>query len=122
MAAMVLVIISALGMPLVSKLLPLIFGSTVFVLAAIKLGYDISVSDKTEATVTKDIGGQAEKSRVPLRAYLVIGGWVLGFLLAIYLLGFLIACPLLVLSYMKMHGTSWLTAIRAVSNVTKEQS
>ncbi len=111
MAAMLIVIISALGMPLVSKLLPLIFGSVIFVLAAIKLGYDISAGDRTKATVTRDIGGQTEESKAPLRAYLLIGAWVAGFLMAIYLLGLGIACLLLVFSYMKTHGTSWLTTI-----------
>ncbi len=111
MAAMLLVIILALGMPLMSKLLPLIFSSAIFILAAIKLWHDISAGDRAEATVAKDIAGQAEESKAPLRAYLLIGAWVVGFPLAIYLLGLLIACSLLVFAYMKTHGTSWLTAI-----------
>lgn len=113
-----IVIISALGMPFVSKLLPLIFGSAVFILAAIKFWYDILARDRMEATVTKDIAGQTEESKVPLRAYLPIGAWVVGFLLTIYLLGFLIACPLLVLSYMKTHGTGWLTTIISTIVIT----
>jgi len=111
MAAMLLVIVLALGMPLVSKLLPLLFSSLIIILAAIKLWYDIWAGDKTEETVIKDIAGLGEESEAPLRAYLLIGAWVVGFLLAIYLLGLLIACPLLVFSYMKTHGTRWLTAI-----------
>jgi len=34
-----------------------------------------------------------------------------GFFVAIYLLGFIIAIPLFILAYMKAHGTRWLAAI-----------
>ena len=103
----------ALSMPFVSKVLPLIFGGTITILAAIKL-WDESQSKKKVETKIKDIedtGEQIEESTVPLHDYLPIGGWVLGFLVAIYLLGFLIACPLLIFSYMKTHGGGWLITI-----------
>lgn len=105
------VVALALGMPLVSKLLPLIFGSAIVILAAIEFCYDISVRNRAVATVIKDKVEQTEENKETLRAYLPIGAWIVGFLLVIYLLGLLIACPLLVFSYMKRHGTSWLTAI-----------
>jgi len=99
------IVVSALGMPFASKLLPLIFGSTILILAAIKLWDEIGARHGTGVPKKEDvgdIGGQTEKSKAPLRAYLPIGGWVFGFLLVIYLLGFLIACPLLIFSYMKV--------------------
>ena len=55
--------------------------------------------------------GKDEESKRILRGYLVTGVWVGGFVAAIFLVGFLIAIPLFVFSYMRLHGSSWLGAI-----------
>ena len=94
-----------------SKLLPLVFSSTVFVLAAIGLGREILTKEKSGATVAGGEAGKQEESRESWRGSLVAGAWVAGFFLVIYLLGFIIAIPLFVLSYMKLHGTRWVVAI-----------
>ena len=93
-----------------SKLLPLVISSAVFVLAAIGLGREIKAGIKGEATVTGGETTEREESGEGWRGYLLAGAWVAGFLLVIYLLGFLIAIPLFIIAYMKSHGTRWLVA------------
>lgn len=90
-----LVIIAlSVGMPYYeSKLLPLIFGGGILVLSVIGLWRNI----KTQSSESVGIKlGQL----LPL-------AWMVGFLLVAYLLGFLIAVPLFILSFMKTHGIGW---------------
>lgn len=92
-----------------SRLLPLMFGGAIFLLGAIQLVSEILPRVRSETTVTEEQPGEEKKSS--WYGYLLIEGWVVGFLLAIYLLGFMIAIPLFTVSYMKSHGTRWLVAI-----------
>lgn len=48
----------------------------------------------------------------------IFAAWFLGFCLAIYLLGHLIAIPLFSLSYVKWRGKSWVIAIAAAACIT----
>ncbi len=101
-AVMLAVIVLSLRMEyLESKLLPLIISGAVLVLAAIRLGKEIF----------KGVPDGSEETGEGWRGYLISGAWAVGFFLAIYLLGFIIAIPLFILSYMKSHGTRWLVAI-----------
>ncbi len=112
MVVMLVVIISSLRMEYFeSKLLPIIIGSVVFVLAAIALWRELLAGGKSRATVTGGETTREEETGVGWLRYLLAGAWVVGFFLAIYLLGFIIAIPLFILSYMKSHGTGWLTTI-----------
>ena len=94
-----------------TKLLPLVIGSAVFVLSAIGLWREISAGNQQEVTVTGGDTTRAEEAKESWRGYLLAGSWVVGFFLVIYLLGFIIAIPLFIISYMKTHGMRWLTAI-----------
>lgn len=69
-----------------SKLLPVIIGSAVFILAAVLLRRDISAKGESEATPDGD-GEGTDKPVEPLSGYLRQGAWVGGFVLAVYLLG-----------------------------------
>lgn len=103
MAIALVVVVSSIRMEhWKSKLLPLIISSIMLILGAIELRTGIfkPVESKDENI----------ESRRILRGYLVTGGWVVGFLIGVYLLGFLIAIPLFTLSYMKLHGSTWLGA------------
>lgn len=111
MVIMLVVIILSLGMPIMSKLLPLTFGSTIFLLAAIKFWQEFSSLDRRGAAITEDEVRKREESKATRRGYLLAGAWIAGFTLASYLLGLLTAVPLFVFSYMKMHGTRWRTSI-----------
>ncbi len=108
MVIMLVAIIAALRMEyFASKLLPVLVGSLVFILATIELGRELLTRHGSTAIVT-DMGAE---TKAPPRKYVLTGGWIVGFFLAIYLLGFLVAIPLFVLFYSKSHGTRWLVAI-----------
>ena len=94
-----------------SKLLPLLFGSIVFILAVIGLGNEILAGGKPKTTATESQASKREETGERWGGYLANGSWLAGFILGIYLLGFIIAIPLFVLSYMKWLGTRWITAI-----------
>lgn len=111
MVIMVMVVVVSLRMEqFASKLLPIIISGVVFILAAIGLRREIFQQDKPGVNGMDEETVKGEKVTGELRSYLVSWAWVIGFVLAIYLLGFIIAIPLLIISYMKSHGTSWLTA------------
>ena len=114
--AIIVVLLVSIGLSLrmeyfQSKLLPLMIGSIVLVLSSIGLGRDIRAKREPEATVTGGEVGRSEEAKGELGAYLRVGAWVAGFVLAIYLLGFIMALPLFILSYMKSHGAGWFVAI-----------
>ena len=92
-----------------SKLLPLLIGGTVFVLATIGLVREILSGEEHKATGIEADG--KEKEVAGWRGYLRPGAWVVGFFLAIYLLGFIVAIPLFILAFIKSHGARWLSAI-----------
>ncbi|MBI4286344.1 MAG: tripartite tricarboxylate transporter TctB family protein [Chloroflexi bacterium] len=111
MAIMLVIIASALSMKYAqSKLLPLTFSSLVFVLAAAGLWRDFSTKSPTLTAIGED-KREEKKSGVTLRGYLTIWAWVVGFFLAIYLLGFVVAIAAFVLAYIKSHGVSWRLAL-----------
>mgnify|MGYP001218270512 CR=1 FL=1 len=101
-----------------SKLLPLLVGIIVFILAAIGLVQDISAADKATATVIKDETSKKKEAGESLHDYLPIGIWVIGVSVFIYLLGFIITIPLFVLAYMKTHGVKWLVSIISTILIT----
>ena len=45
-------------------------------------------------------------------------GWVLGFPLAIYLFGFLVAIPVFILGFIKLRGRSWAIAVTIAAITT----
>ena len=104
------IVTSALMEYFESKFLPLLFSGIIFILSAIGLWNEIATSRKRQAAAAKD-----EEKKKPAEetwgGYLINGAWFGGFILAIYLLGIMIAIPLFVLSYMKWLGTRWITAI-----------
>jgi hypothetical protein len=83
----------------------------IFILGVIELRAGIFEGDGGAATATGEMEIEKNESRKILRGYLLTGAWVGGFLVAIFLLGFLIAIPLFTLFYMKLHGSTWLGAI-----------
>lgn len=84
-----------------SKLLPVMIGSVVLLLAGGGLLSEI------RARAMQPEGAAQE----PLPRSLVNLGWVVGFLLGIYLLGYVVAILLFVLAYMKWLGTGWHLAV-----------
>ncbi len=119
MAIMLVFIISSLRLEyFMSKLLPLLVGSIVFLLAAIGLVQEMLAGEKPKAAVTDDETPGEQKAEARLREYLPMGAWLGGMSLAIYLVGFVITIPLFVFAYMKSHGIGWLAAIIYATLIT----
>ena len=99
-----------------SKLLPLLMGGIVLLLAVIALAREIKAGHSLEeATVTTSETGVGEKNSAEAGKYSGIAAWIIGFFLSIYVVGFMIATLLFVGAYMKRHGSKWpATVITAV--------
>ena len=94
------------------KLLPIKIGSSVLVLAAIALWRETAARGKPGTTVSGEEKAREGEVGAGLRQYLLAGVWVVVFFpVAVYLVGVIVTIPLFVFSYMKSHGTGWLTTI-----------
>lgn len=97
-----------------SKLLPITIGGITLLLTVIGLVQAICAEFKprkesaAEAVAPEKGGGEAKGE--PWGLSLINFSWVLGFLLGIYLLGYIIAIGIFVLAYMRRLGTKWRTA------------
>lgn len=94
-----------------SKLLPLIIGILVFIMAALDLIKSTAAGDGKEVVFSQGVAVEAGGVQGRGRRYLYAASWVLGFFLAIYSLGFVVAIPLYILAYMKFNGISWTITI-----------
>jgi hypothetical protein len=92
-----------------SIVLPLVISSLVFILAAVEVGKEIRHQDDTKTAIGQKSGTRI-KNGFEIRRLGLVFGWVAGFSLAIYLLGFHIAIPLFSFAYLKWRRRSWLAA------------
>ena len=104
-----------------SKLVPLTVALPLFVVVVIGFVREVKGRGDREAKMetdpTEGEGGIAPKLH-PLRAYLPITVWTLGFAIGVYVIGMVVAIPVFILSYMKSHGIGWRTSIIAASLTT----
>ena len=108
----VVFIVLSLGFPtLESKLIGITVGLAVIILGVIQLLREILVKEKAEGPETEEQLPQGVEAGTILRRSGILAAWVGGLVVTIYLLGFLVAMPLFVLSYLKLHDTKWLAAI-----------
>lgn len=96
-----------------SKILPVLIGSVVALLAAAGLWNDLRAR-RTAHVVAED----AEIVREPWLGYLIHFGWLTGFLLAIYLFGYLLAIPMFLFFYTRRLGSGLLAAMVSALTVT----
>jgi len=102
MAVSLAIVLGALTFPYKSiKILPMIIGSIVFVLAAIALVRELRSKKET----------RGPEEATSLHSYWSTGAWMVALALAIYLIGFLIAIPLFIIAYLKIQGRGWLKGI-----------
>lgn len=90
--------------------LPTVLLSALVVLAAIQLTKELRTSNRIQAATEQKPVGEAED----IMEWRRLGpplAWVLSFSVGTYLLGFFIAIPFFILSYLRVHGRSWLVAI-----------
>lgn len=91
-----------------TKILPLIFSTTVLILGVALLARELRQqrsSHDTSISAGRTLVTGAVQSYVPIAA------WLVGLALGIYLVGLLIATPLFVFLYLKLHGRGWGPAI-----------
>ncbi|MBI4320520.1 MAG: tripartite tricarboxylate transporter TctB family protein [Chloroflexi bacterium] len=108
MAAMVLV--SLRENRLEAKLLPVGVGGAVILVSAVELSSTLR-KNKQKAKVAGEEAKDAGSTTANTRGYLIAGAWTVGFVLAIYVLGFTLAIPVVTAGYIKSYGATWLVAI-----------
>ena len=88
-----------------AKLAPMTISGLIIILTAIQLFRECrsAVRLKKGADQQTAPSGTSEN----FRPYLIQGLWMIGFVSAIALFGFIVAIPLFVLSYMRTHGVNW---------------
>lgn len=96
-----------------SKLLPVLIGSIVLVLAVAGLWNEFRARRTPEAAIST---GRA-LDRENWRGYLIHFGWVVGFLFAIYCIGYLLAMPIFLFSYTRRLGSRFPVAIASALTV-----
>ncbi|MDP2643396.1 MAG: tripartite tricarboxylate transporter TctB family protein [Desulfobacterales bacterium] len=106
------VIITALGWPFRTALFPISIGIAVIVFAAVELIRSLFFEKEApEAAATEPADPEKDDEVDPVLARQRtwnIFAWILGFCLMILLLGFPVAVPLLVFTYLRFHGKeSW---------------
>lgn len=88
-----------------AKMAPMTISGLFIILSAIQL------CRESRAAIRDKRGSdpQAIPSKRPeiFRPYLIQSLWMIGFAVAIFLLGFLVAIPLFVILYMRAHGANW---------------
>lgn len=108
---MLAVVGSAFAMPdFKEKLLPIVFGSGVTVLAVIQLVRESSAKGKPKTAATADEDDEAGEI-ITWQGFLKNGVWVAVFVLVTFLIGMVVAIPTFVLFYMKSLGAKWLTSV-----------
>jgi hypothetical protein len=96
-------VISAWSWPAKAALFPLVISIPLFFLAAAEILWVVFGSGKQAAASDFKLSDHLPQA-VALRRTLLAVGWILGFFLAIVLLGFLIAVPAFVFLYLKLQG------------------
>jgi hypothetical protein len=90
-----------------SKTLPVLVGSLVLLLATVGLWNEVRARKENEAAANEG----SVTIRETWRGYAVHFGWLAGFLLAIYVIGYLLAIPIFVFSYTRRLGGGFLMAV-----------
>lgn len=94
-----------------AKLVPLAISFGVLLLAVVGLWGDLSPGKRPGTTAADSEATTGDEAPGSWRGYFRGAGWLGGFLLASYFLGFLITIPLFVVSFMRWLGTRWRVAI-----------
>ena len=97
-----------------SKMLPVLIGSIVVLLATVGLWNELRAQKTHDAP--SSLGSVFD--RESWRGYLVHFGWVAGFLLAILFIGYLMAIPIFLFSYTRRLGSTLRVAIASALTVS----
>jgi hypothetical protein len=98
-----------------TKLVPAAVSGIAFVLAGIQLGIELSKRKRSDNKAIANAEGKADaiedefsESAAAWRENLIVFGWLVGFMAAIYLVGFIISTLLLVFLYLKLKDFGWM--------------
>jgi hypothetical protein len=94
---------AALDWPLKAKLFPLVVGIPLFFLAAAEATWSAFGSRERHAAADFQLSGEQPREVARRRTLLAVG-WILGFFVAIVLLGFPLAVAVFVFAYLKVQG------------------
>ena len=89
-----------------TKAFPTLVAGVILILGAIELRGELAARKDGEGRGSVLIKGDWHISKIVSTA-----SWILGLPLAVWLLGFRVAIPLFVLSYLRFHGRGWLISI-----------
>ncbi|MDP2646077.1 MAG: tripartite tricarboxylate transporter TctB family protein [Desulfobacterales bacterium] len=96
------------------KLLPVLIGSVLFLLAGMQLIRELRMPEKTQGP---DVPAD-DAPAYPLKQCWPSAAWLAGLCLALYLLGFMVSIPVFVLSYIQSRGRGWVPAIVVAASLT----
>ena len=85
--------------------------ATVFVVVQLVKEVLAEPIGEEKASNTLKFGEWIARVRGIDRCYPITLGWIVGFLISIFLLGFLVAIPIFAFLYLKLHGESWRLSI-----------
>ncbi len=95
----------SLTYPLEARLFPWVIGIPATIMMVFLTLKEFRLARKTAGEVSHT------QERGNYRAYALITAWMVGFLIMIYVLGFVIGIPLFVFLYLKTHKLSWLKSL-----------
>ncbi len=103
LAFLLVIDLYSLKYPSEARLFPWVVGIPAAVVMLIQTLKELSrkgAADREEDVLSEQVNGES-------RAYVAIIAWMVGFLIMIYVLGFLTSIPLFIFLYMKTHSFSW---------------
>lgn len=107
---LVVALVDAWSWPLRASIIVLTLGVMGLALTALQLVLDVrrSMAEATQDQLSLEVPMSETMSRW---SYFEIWGWIVGFFLAIHVIGFPVSTFLFVLAYVKVYGGRWLTAV-----------
>lgn len=104
-----------------TKLLPLLICGITFVLAAIELGRELLTARESRVAIVPEVEDSQTGGVARWKKYAPVIAWMAGYLVAIYLFGFLMSTPLFMLAYLKFqsrHGWLRSAAVTAAASTS----
>ena len=93
-----------------AKVLPIMVSSLVLILVIAQLVRDVHADKSAQTTKKKGLHDRV-KSWQTFRKFGAAIGWIIGFLISIFLVGHMISIPVFALAYLKSRGRGWLISV-----------
>jgi len=109
--ALTLGILSFTYPDLKTGLIPAIISIIVVILSVVQLRKELFKARQIAGETGSGEKVSATEASGEFRKYLLVLGWVAGFIFAVYIVGFLVSIPLFMFLYLKLHGQKWRISI-----------